>query len=49
MARRITHLEKLRSELRGMSRGDPLIITERAIELVPRSTRCRRSWATTCT
>ena len=36
MTNQITNLEMLRRELRGMSRGDLLIIAERAIELVPR-------------
>jgi hypothetical protein len=38
MTSRITNLEMLRKALRGMSRGDLLIIAERAIELVPRET-----------
>jgi hypothetical protein len=38
MTHRITHLERLRKELRGMRRGDLLIIAERAIELVPKAT-----------
>jgi len=38
MTHRITHLERLRKELRGMSRGDLLIIAERALELVPMAT-----------
>jgi hypothetical protein len=38
MTHRITHLERLRKELRGMPRGDLLIIAERAIELVPKAT-----------
>ena len=38
MTNQITNLEMLRRELRGMSRGDLLIIAERAIELVPRAT-----------
>lgn len=38
MTNRITNLEMLRKELRGMSRGNLLIIAERAIELVPRAT-----------
>jgi hypothetical protein len=38
MTSRITDLESLRKELRAMSRGDLLIIAERAIELVPRAT-----------
>ena len=38
MTHRITHLERLRKELRAMRRGDLLIIAERAIELVPKAT-----------
>jgi hypothetical protein len=38
MTSRITNLEMLRRELQGMSRGDLLIIAERAIELVPGAT-----------
>ncbi|RDE49017.1 MAG: hypothetical protein DVS81_18930 [Candidatus Accumulibacter meliphilus] len=38
MTSRNTDLESLRKELRAMSRGDLLIIAERAIELVPRVT-----------
>lgn len=38
MTSRITNLEMLRKALRGMSRGDLLIIAERAIELVPKAT-----------
>jgi len=38
MTSRITNLEMLRKALRGMPRGDLLIIAERAIELVPRAT-----------
>jgi hypothetical protein len=38
MTNRITNLEMLRKELRGMRRGDLLIIAERAIELVPKAT-----------
>jgi hypothetical protein len=38
MTSRNTDLESLRKELRAMSRGDLLIIAERAIELVPKAT-----------
>ena len=38
MTSHITNLEILRKELRGMRRGDLLIIAERAIELVPKAT-----------
>ncbi len=38
MTNRITNLEMLSNELRGMSRGNLLIIAERAIELLPRVT-----------
>jgi hypothetical protein len=37
MTDRDTDLQKLRTELRAMRRGDLLIIAERAIELVPRA------------
>lgn len=38
MTSHITNLEMLRKELRGLRRGDLLIIAERAIELVPKPT-----------
>jgi hypothetical protein len=34
MTRRPTDLEEVRLALRGLSRGDPLVIAERAVELV---------------
>lgn len=36
MIDRATYLEKVRLALRGLSRGDLLIIAERAAELVPK-------------
>ncbi|MGH9897093.1 MAG: hypothetical protein ACREA0_34875 [bacterium] len=36
MIRRATDLEKVRLALRGLSRGDLLIIAERAAKLVPK-------------